>query len=52
MVQTIERPEVYTGRWGCGVYQADETLKFLIQWIACSEVGINMRFFTAPEKLL
>ncbi len=36
--------KIYTGRWGCGVYGADEYLKFCIQWLICSYCGVDMIF--------
>ena len=32
--------------WGCGVFNGDKVLKFLIQWIAASVVGRKLVFFT------
>jgi len=28
-----------TGNWGCGVFQGNHQLKFMIQWIAGSLAG-------------
>ena len=41
---------VVTGRWGCGVFGGDETLKFCIQWLICSFVGVSMTFHTNSEE--
>lgn len=36
--------QVITGKWGCGFFKGDPQLKFIIQWLACSECGKNMYF--------
>lgn len=33
---TTKKYEVTTGRWGCGIFNGDPQLKFLIQWIVAS----------------
>ena len=33
-----------TGNWGCGVFNGDIRLKFIIQWIACSLSGKKMTY--------
>ncbi|KAA6391698.1 MAG: putative poly glycohydrolase family protein [Streblomastix strix] len=34
-----------TGHWGCGAFNGDHILKFIIQWIAASEARVNeMRY--------
>ncbi|XP_059490286.1 poly(ADP-ribose) glycohydrolase-like [Neocloeon triangulifer] len=38
--------DVCTGFWGCGVFGGDPQLKYLIQWLVCSEVQRNMTFST------
>jgi len=30
---------ICTGKWGCGAFKGEEDLKFMIQWIACSEAN-------------
>ena len=40
---------VVTGRWGCGVFGADEHLKFCLQWIICSFCGVPMQFVTSDS---
>ena len=32
-----EDEAVCTGKWGCGAFGGNEEMKFVIQWIACSE---------------
>ena len=39
-----ERGGVATGNWGCGVFEGDRRLKFMIQWIACSLNGKKMKY--------
>ena len=34
-----ERSEIVTGNWGCGIFNGDHQLKFMIQWIASSLAG-------------
>jgi hypothetical protein len=36
---------VATGNWGCGAFGNDHTLKFLQQWIACSDAGVRELFY-------
>ncbi|ODM87095.1 Poly(ADP-ribose) glycohydrolase, partial [Orchesella cincta] len=36
---------VATGNWGCGAFNGDPELKFLIQWIAASEAGRNLMVY-------
>ncbi|CAL8135921.1 unnamed protein product [Orchesella dallaii] len=44
---------IATGNWGCGVFNGDVQLKFLIQWVAASEAGRNgMQFHTIGDELL
>lgn len=33
---------VTTGNWGCGAFGGDLRIKFLVQWVACSLVGLDM----------
>ena len=35
---------VLTGKWGCGVFNGDPWMKFMIQWMAASECGKRMKF--------
>lgn len=35
---------VVTGKWGCGAFKGDPLLKFIIQWIAASELEKKMYF--------
>lgn len=42
--------EIVTGRWGCGAFQGDEQLKFLIQWAASTVSFRNMIFLTWDMK--
>ena len=45
-----QKPErIFTGRWGCGIFGANEYLKFCIQWIICSFMGVSMVFYTDEE---
>jgi hypothetical protein len=45
------KPErIVTGRWGCGVFGADEYLKFCIQWVICSFMRVPMTFFTVDHS--
>ncbi|CAL8092493.1 unnamed protein product [Orchesella dallaii] len=36
---------VATGNWGCGAFNGDPELKFLIQWMAASEVKRSRMFY-------
>ena len=44
--------KIITGKWGCGAFKGDPQLKFLIQWMACSEAGKRMKFCSFNEKSL
>lgn len=35
-----------TGNWGCGVFNGNPELKFLIQWIAVSQAERDMVYTT------
>ena len=48
--QEGQRKPVATGRWGCGAFNGDPHLKFVLQWIAAAETGRDMLFFTFGEK--
>lgn len=37
---------VSTGRWGCGAFNGNSELKFIIQWIAASLQNRDMVFYT------
>lgn len=43
---------VYTGRWGCGAFNGNSQLKFLIQWLAAAESGLKMRFYRKSDVFL
>jgi poly(ADP-ribose) glycohydrolase len=38
-----------TGNWGCGAFGGDPRLKSLLQWIAASASGWNIRYFTFAD---
>ena len=35
-----ELSRVFTGKWGCGVFKGDEYVKFCVQWMVCSDLGL------------
>jgi poly(ADP-ribose) glycohydrolase len=43
---------VATGNWGCGVFEGDVELKFLIQWMALSRAEKTMHYFPWSEKII
>ncbi|ODM87134.1 Poly(ADP-ribose) glycohydrolase [Orchesella cincta] len=44
---------ISTGNWGCGAFNGDVELKFLIQWMAASETGRNlMTYHTIGDQNL
>ena len=43
---------IATGRWGCGAFNGNSQLKFLIQWVAVSECGKNMMFYRKGDVIL
>ncbi|KAK2950414.1 Dicer [Blattamonas nauphoetae] len=40
-----------TGHWGCGAFNGDPILKFLLQWLAASEVGIQTMQWCGMEMM-
>ena len=47
-----EKENIITGKWGCGAFKGDPQLKFVIQWLACSEAEKEMHFCSFGEKTL
>ncbi len=45
-------PSVATGNWGCGVFNGNIQLKFLIQWIAASLSSRSLIYFPFNSKSL
>ena len=43
---------VVTGKWGCGAYNGDCELKFVLQWLAASESGREMIFTKYGDERL
>lgn len=43
---------ISTGRWGCGAFRGDSQLKFVIQWLAASQVGKSMVFYRKGDHEL
>lgn len=41
-----QRAHVATGNWGCGAFGGDKYLKTIIQWLAASRAGREVRYFT------
>lgn len=46
-------PEVYpniaTGNWGCGAFGGDKNLKSVLQWLAASQAGRPLRYYSFGE---
>lgn len=42
--------DVASGKWGCGAFGGDPLIKFLIQWIACSQSKRNLQFYTFDSE--
>jgi len=40
----INKLDVVTGKWGCGLFNGHPEIKFIVQWIACSVYDRNMIF--------
>ena len=38
-----------SGKWGCGVFNGDPFLKFIIQWISCSLANRKLIFCTQMD---
>lgn len=38
---TEEDPFIGTGHWGCGAFNGNKILKFIIQWIAASKAKVK-----------
>ena len=49
LLATSDMP-VCTGRWGCGAFQGDPYLKFIIQWLACSIAKRKMAYMAQSEE--
>ncbi|CAI2360736.1 unnamed protein product [Moneuplotes crassus] len=45
-----DRKTIVTGKWGCGAYNGNPELKFILQWIACSAHDRDIIFTTFGEK--
>jgi hypothetical protein len=43
---------VASGKWGCGAFGGDPTLKAILQWLACSAAGRPLAFFTFGDAPL
>ena len=43
---------VATGNWGCGAFGGDKHLKTLVQWMAASRAGREVKYYTFSEKPL
>ena len=43
---------VATGNWGCGAFGGDKHLKTLIQWMAASRAGRDVKYFSFSSKEL
>ena len=43
---------VATGNWGCGVFGGNKKMKTIIQWLAASRVGRDVRYFTFKDRKL
>ncbi|KAL6056594.1 poly(ADP-ribose) glycohydrolase [Balamuthia mandrillaris] len=41
---------VATGHWGCGVFRGNKELKSMLQWMAASEAGRPLFYFTFGAK--
>lgn len=41
---------VETGLWGCGAFGGNKQVKFLVQWIAASLAGVDLKFVVVEEK--
>jgi hypothetical protein len=40
----INKLDIVTGKWGCGLFNGHPEIKFLVQWIACSVYDRNIIF--------
>ncbi len=43
---------VATGNWGCGAFRGDKHLKTLIQWMAASRAGREVKYYTFKDEEL
>lgn len=43
-------PVVATGAWGCGVFNGDQSLKCLLQWLAASQGNRHMDYYPFGSK--
>lgn len=43
---------VATGNWGCGVFGGNRKMKTIIQWMAASRIGRDVKYFTFDDRRL
>ena len=43
---------VATGNWGCGAFGGNKKMKTIIQWMAASRVGRDVKYFTFDDQRL
>jgi poly(ADP-ribose) glycohydrolase len=44
-----DRPKIATGNWGCGAFGGNMHLKSLLQWLAASAAGKDLRYYSFGE---
>lgn len=40
------KKKVISGNWGCGVFNGTPEIKFILQWLACSQAGRDLVYTT------
>ena len=50
--KTSPKKPISTGNWGCGAFQGDAQLKFLLQWIAASRAGRKLIYHSLNDAKL
>ncbi len=45
-----EKLAISTGKWGCGAFGGSPQVKFVLQWLAASERGRDMLFYSFGDK--
>lgn len=41
---------ISTGHWGCGAFKGNKKLKFMIQWLAASIAGNNLKYYIGSDS--
>jgi len=51
LLPLVREGPVASGHWGCGAYAGDTQLKLILQWLAASEAGRELHYYTFDKPL-